>query len=231
MQAIDLKCPACGADILADKDRESIFCAYCGTKVFIKDENTFTQRHVDEAEVIRAETERMLQMHRIEEAKKAKIEEKRRKKVKTIVSIVWISFSVLLCLISAIIGFATGSLGAVFFVFFGAFSLIGFLIYVGYTSNAATEDEAVEREIEITEDLLNLRGEDVDEVAAWFEEEGFHNIKKEPIYDLTFLKKKRQGTVKSISINGQTDFDEGDVFLSSSVVIITYHAMPVKFDS
>ena len=84
MQAIDLKCPACGADILADKDRESIFCAYCGTKVFIKDENTFTQRHVDEAEVIRAETERMLQMHRIEEAKKAKIEEKRRKKVKTI---------------------------------------------------------------------------------------------------------------------------------------------------
>lgn len=63
IKTVSLDCPSCGAPIYpADGERE-VLCSYCGTKVVVHDS---TRIHiVDEADVIRAETEREEARHRI----------------------------------------------------------------------------------------------------------------------------------------------------------------------
>ena len=81
---IELKCPRCGADLSAENDREILYCEYCGAKIVLTDENTFTInktiRKIDDAEIARAETERIVQMHKIEMEKEQ--EKKKRKQLK-----------------------------------------------------------------------------------------------------------------------------------------------------
>lgn len=67
---LDLKCPRCGADLNVEEDREILYCEYCGAKIILTDENTFTINKtihtIDDADITRAETERIVQMHKIE---------------------------------------------------------------------------------------------------------------------------------------------------------------------
>lgn len=81
---IELKCPRCGADLSVENDREILYCEYCGAKIVLTDENTFTInksiRKIDDAEIARAETERIVQMHKIEMEKEQ--EKKKRKQLK-----------------------------------------------------------------------------------------------------------------------------------------------------
>lgn len=71
---MELKCPRCGAELEAEEDREVLFCQYCGAKIILTDENTFTINKtvhtIDDADIARAETYRMVQMHNIEKDKK-----------------------------------------------------------------------------------------------------------------------------------------------------------------
>ena len=102
--AIAIKCPRCGADLDAESDREMLFCQYCGAKIILSDENTYTINknitinqtihHVDDAKITRAETERMVQMHQIEK-------DRNESNSKVNVLILKIVFSVIL----AIVGF------------------------------------------------------------------------------------------------------------------------------
>ena len=74
-----VKCPECGANLPIEEGREKIFCSYCGTPIIMTDENEYTYRHVDEAEVKRAETEQLVHLKELE------MEEKdRKRKVKAI---------------------------------------------------------------------------------------------------------------------------------------------------
>lgn len=65
---LELKCPRCGADLNVEEDREILYCEYCGAKIILTDENTFTINKtihtIDDADITRAETERIVQMHR-----------------------------------------------------------------------------------------------------------------------------------------------------------------------
>lgn len=73
---MEVKCPRCGADLDIETDREMIFCQYCGAKIILTDENTYTINKnitinktihtVDDAKITRAETERLVQMHQME---------------------------------------------------------------------------------------------------------------------------------------------------------------------
>ena len=65
-----LKCPECRANVEIEEGRTSCFCSYCGCKIIIDDEKyettinkninrnyTHTERIINDAEVIRAESE------------------------------------------------------------------------------------------------------------------------------------------------------------------------------
>ena len=63
IKTVSLECPSCGAPIHPADGESEVLCSYCGTKVVVHDS---TKIHiVDEAEIIRAETEREESRHRI----------------------------------------------------------------------------------------------------------------------------------------------------------------------
>lgn len=108
---INLNCPRCGADLSVKKDRDIMFCQYCGAKIILTDENTYTINinknitktihTVDDADITRAETDRMVQMHQIEL-------EKQKSKNRITVIILKIVFSIILALLTMIL-YATDS--------------------------------------------------------------------------------------------------------------------------
>ena len=103
---MDLKCPRCGANLSVEKDRDILFCQYCGAKIILTDENTYTVNknitinqtihHIDDAKITRAETERMVQMHQMEMDKK-------KSSNKTTVIILKIVFSIFLGLLGLVL--------------------------------------------------------------------------------------------------------------------------------
>lgn len=68
-------------------------------------------------------------------------------------------------------------------------------------------------------------GKDCSDVYYDFYKTGFINISEEIIYDLEISDIKKEGTVKSVSINGITDFDGNTEFNKLSNVVITYHSI------
>ena len=66
MKLLSLKCPSCGGSLSVEEGREFTFCQFCGTKILLTDENKFTYRHIDDADIKRAETERIVQLKELE---------------------------------------------------------------------------------------------------------------------------------------------------------------------
>ena len=104
MRLLLLKCPSCGGSLSVDEGRTFTFCQYCGTKILLDDENKFTYRHIDDADIKRAETERLVQLKELE------LEKEKRNNRKYII-IGWASLTALL-FITGIILIATGNEGA-----------------------------------------------------------------------------------------------------------------------
>ena len=82
VKLIPVKCPECGAMLNIEEDRTQAFCTYCGAKVLIHNENEFTYRHVDVADIERAETERAVQYKQMELAEKGQHEKEKIRKQK-----------------------------------------------------------------------------------------------------------------------------------------------------
>ncbi len=57
MRLVNQSCPKCGAELSIDMDKKQAFCQYCGAKLMIEDENSYTinQRIIDEARIKEAE--------------------------------------------------------------------------------------------------------------------------------------------------------------------------------
>ncbi len=74
MKMYQLKCPACGGDIEIEKDRNSCFCSYCGTKVYVDDETykveitknvNYHKTYTDEAKIRKIESEERMQERKL----------------------------------------------------------------------------------------------------------------------------------------------------------------------
>lgn len=73
MRMYQLKCPACGASIEVERNRDSCFCSYCGTKVYVDDEThrveitkniRYHKIYTDEAKIRKIESEERMQERR-----------------------------------------------------------------------------------------------------------------------------------------------------------------------
>ena len=100
LQFISVKCPQCGAMLDLENNRKQAFCTYCGTKILIDNNRDyeFTYRHVDEAEVKRAETEQLIRLKELDLAEKERAAEEKSKAIKIRISIVLAALGVL-CMI------------------------------------------------------------------------------------------------------------------------------------
>ena len=100
MRMYQLKCPACGASIEVERNRDSCFCSYCGTKVYVDDEThrveiTKNIRYTDEAKIRKIESEERMQERRFT------AEQKKRKSNN--LSTLVVVFLVLACVVGSFI--------------------------------------------------------------------------------------------------------------------------------
>ena len=67
---------------------------------------------------------------------------------------------------------------------------------------------------------------DYKEVEASFKKAGFTNIKTKILYDIIFGI-TQEGEVEEVTINGDDDFNRGDIYAKNADVVITYHMKKV----
>ena len=64
------------------------FCTYCGTKIIIHNENEHIYRHIDEAGIKQAETDRMIMLKKMELLEKKRASAQKVKTLKIVISII-----------------------------------------------------------------------------------------------------------------------------------------------
>lgn len=211
---VSVKCPECGAMLDVEEGRQQLFCSYCGAKVMIQNDNEYIYRHIDEASIKQTEADAMLRMKELElEAK----EEERSRKGRRI--------AYTIALVFVVIGFISwSSLGYV--------SILSILIG-GYIAEFTLIDNMGKKkkrqiisssEVQISEIMADYNKKNHTALLALFRAAGFTNVNEVPLSDLNIFTAQKNGQVESITINGDSDFDEGDVFPKSAIVTITYHS-------
>ena len=71
--------------------------------------------------------------------------------------------------------------------------------------------------------MSDYKGEQYEEVVQELEDLGFDNIETAQKKDLFTVWITKYGEVYKVSINGDSDFDEGDIFPEEAEVVVTYH--------
>lgn len=101
IEFISIKCPDCGAALNIESGRKQAFCTYCGGRILIynsnehtynRNENTFrhyenVNRTYDEADMYRAETERIMQQQRMYMTEYHQNEARKNERIATILTI------------------------------------------------------------------------------------------------------------------------------------------------
>ena len=220
-----IKCPACGAALPIEEGRTQMFCSYCGTKILINNENEYIYRHIDEAGIKQAETDRMIRMRELEMEEKEKCYEK--KKLLVIVGTIGIMFVI------GIIGilFDKDALGICLMLglLFAEFS------YFHYDDKRDKDNEKKEKAFELSnlragrirpaQSAEDFEDKDVNYVEQTLRSCGFINISTIPMNDLTTGLFTKPGKVEEISISGNTEFESSDWFSPSDRVVISYHSL------
>ena len=213
-----VKCPECGANLPIEEGREKMFCSYCGTQIIMTNENEHTYRHVDAADVKRAETEQLVYLKELELEEREN--ERSRKSRRT-------AFAIAGCL--AIIGALSEIIVPENLLGMGAIVVAMWIALFALISKD-DKKKKVRRvispsEVKITENMCSCQGKNFNGVVAQFRSAGFSNVQAVPLCDLNIFTAKKNGQVESVSINGDDDFDEGDIFQKKDSVIITYHSV------
>ena len=87
MKVISLKCPECSASLSVEESRDQLFCQYCGAKIVLQNENERIYRRIDEADVKRSETERLIRLKELEMEAVKREDEKASKRLKVKISL------------------------------------------------------------------------------------------------------------------------------------------------
>lgn len=211
---VSVKCPECGAMLDVEEGRQQLFCSYCGAKVMIQNDNEYIYRHIDEASIKQTEADAMLRMKELElEAK----EEERSRKGRRI--------AYTIALVFVVIGFITwssSSLVSLYLILAGA--AIAEFTFVGDMGKKKKRHIISSSEVQISEKMTDYNKKNHAALLALYRAAGFTNITEVPLGDLNIFTAQKNGQVESITINGDSDFDEGDVFPKSAIVTITYHS-------
>jgi DNA-directed RNA polymerase subunit RPC12/RpoP len=220
-----LKCPECGAVLTVEEGRNTYFCSYCGSKIAVTNDNEYTYRHVDEAKIKQAETDRLIKMRELE------IMEKNSSLRKTL-TIIWLSLTLSLIIIAISIMIFGGNddipgwaLGFMFSVYICA-PIIGCGAYLVFKVIPEKENNKYllsnggvmfpkgfepfgEKRAEVVRSAL---------LAA-----GFKNIQLINLHDLKLGLITKPGTIEAVAVDGTPISSGGRVYLPEAVITITYH--------
>lgn len=198
MKTYQLECPSCGAAINAENidQKKAVYCTYCGRLILLDDEVKRVEVKYHKTYTNEARVKESEAKERIREKE---LEYKERENKRNY----WKELLAPLISIGAIL------------LFFAFWSLI--------PSIFLKEDKLDENELKISADAESYHGENYEQVVRELEDMGFTNVDTMRQEDLVLGWLTKDGEVAKVSINGDTDFAEGDVFPKDANVVVTYH--------
>ena len=200
MKLVSLRCPNCDANVNTEiKNQSTFFCPYCGSRIYVDD-------GVKRVEVSINQTYRKVEEARIRESDtKREIEferlahkERQDKRDNRM--------------------FGATMLGLAIFVLL----LFGALFAMDISSTKKAEEMEAQGKVKIGTYYSDFEGEKYQAVVKELEARGFTNIETVDLDDAGWFTNKAD-TIKSISINGNTQFNSSDYFYLTDKIVITYH--------
>ncbi len=101
-------------------------------------------------------------------------------------------------------------------------------ILSGCSRRKRAESAEVEQGCKTPISSSEAKGKDYEEIAEAFKNKGFQNIEFEKDEDLITGWMTKDGSIESISINGDDDFKAGEIYDEKVTVIIKYHTFPER---
>jgi len=196
MKLYQLICPACGATVEIEEDRKSMFCTYCGSQIHVEDG------------IKRVEITKNVNYHKTY-TDEAKIREHERKE------------KIMLKQMEYEDREKRRNDRSLFYIM-GIFMLLALFCFgMSYFWEQATMP-AVD-EVKLPFSASDLKGENYEQVVADLENAGFSDITVTKQEDLITGFLTKEGSVEKVSINGDSDYDKGDIFPEKAKVIVIYH--------
>ena len=196
MKLYQLICPACGATVEIEEDRKSMFCTYCGSQIHVEDG------------IKRVEITKNVNYHKTY-TDEAKIREHERKE------------KIMLKQMEYEDREKRRNDRSLFYIM-GMFILLALFCFgMSYFWEQATMP-AVD-EVKLPFSASDLKGENYEQVVADLENAGFSDITVTKQEDLITGFLTKEGSVEKVSINGDSDYDKGDIFPEKAKVIVIYH--------
>ena len=90
------------------------------------------------------------------------------------------------------------------------------------------ESEPGRNGVRLPQDAKKYKGENYEVVVQQLEDAGFEDVEAKPVKDLVTGWITKDGSVESVSIAGDTEFEEGDIFSIDAKVVVTYHTFKKK---
>ena len=221
VKLIPVKCPECGATLNIEENRTQAFCSYCGAKVLIHNDNEFTYRHIDVADLERAETERTVKLKEMELVEKSQHNQEKTKKIVGIAALSMLVFGVFMVAFGHIFGGSDSTR----FTLPGLYSILGGMIVGLFFMPRGNEDaiDKIDGKIKIPNSIGAYTEKSYTAIAAILESAGFTNIKCVALNDLVVGILDRPGIVDSITINGET-IRIGMRYPKDAAIVISYHS-------
>ena len=246
MKLIDLKCPACGAEMKVNPDLKRLICVYCGKEMLVDDgvtrlviENGFDYGYEQEMGRLKAQEDYELEQQKLEAERQTEAERKYREKLeqdqekrkaeKLKRKAQWKPW-----FIGAV---ATGAFGLFMMAFGGfinAFGIIGLILVIvafctGYFAygrifgQAPTEDEYDVDYIEFPKGMEPFTVLDHGEALTKLKDAGFTNITCRNLHDVKIGLKVQDGKVQSIRVADKVILAGGDWYPKYAPIVISYH--------
>lgn len=227
VKLISVKCPECGATLNIEEDREQAFCSYCGTKVLLHNDNEHIYRHIDEAGIKQAETDRIVRMKQLEFMEKKRADAEKTKALKIKISLIMATVGIPMMVIGYMVGHGTGDSDSGYYML----SLVGFFPLLGaayvwiFSKDKEDEDMDFGDKAKVPASISDYQKKNYSSIETLFTSAGFTNVRCVPLNDLTVGVLKRPGMVDSITINGREVTSGGKKFSKDAAVVISYHSL------
>ncbi len=214
VQFISVKCPNCNANLQVEEGRTFAYCSYCGSKVMIHNENEHIYRKIDEAGIKQAETDRMVRMKELE------LEEKMNSKGQIST---YVAYGIaLIFVIAGLLSLSSSSMTGMWGIMIGAY--IAMFTYGGNRKkNSERQKHIGADQVRISGQMVNVTQMNYHNVVAMYTGAGFRKVTAMPLNDINLFTMSKNGQVAQVTIDGEADFEEGDVYPKDANVLITYH--------
>lgn len=229
-----VRCPDCGAYLSVEEGKKRIFCSYCGANVIVTNDNEYINREVNEADIIRAETERMVKLHELEQEKKVSPSEI----IKTPTGTIWLIVSVVLVVITFDIMSKSDEEMMYSITLLDMIIILGGGGYMFFMLPSITEDKLnnkrkeeiirIKKEmgaIKLPSGIMPVTGKNYEMVQYILRMNGFTNVVCINMHDLTLGLFVKPGTIEKVEVDGKELYSSDELYFPDVEISIYYHGI------